>query len=351
MAEVNSEMNRFYYQTMKSILDLDCDFTKLEGKSVLITGATGLIGSALVDLLTSLKISRLQIYAAGRNAVCAEKFFSKYKNNSCFHFLKFDVTKQYSFDEKFDFIIDSAGASSPLLYSQKPVEVMESNILGVKNLLDYGKEHGLKKFVYVSSGEIYGEGDGRVFTEDYSGYVNPLNPRSCYPVAKRAAETFCVSYAKEYGVDVSIARPCHVYGPNFTESDNRVYAQFIRNVLDGENIVLKSKGEQFRSWIYVDDCVVALLYILLKGKNCEAYNIANSESNLTIRELAEIIARQSGRKIVFDIPDDGFGGVTTPVTKAVFSTEKLEALGWKAQIGIVEGIRRTIKAMKWENEK
>lgn len=346
MVEVNSEMNRLYYQGMKSVPDLDCDFTKLEGKSVLITGATGVIGSAFIDLLMSLKICRLQVYAAGRNAVRAEKLFFKYKNNSCFHFLKFDVTKQFSFDEKFDFIIDSAGASSPLLYSQKPVEVMESNILGVKNLLDYGKEHGLKKFVYVSSGEIYGEGDGRIFTEDYSGYVNPLNYRSCYPIAKRASETLCVSYAREYGINVSIARPCHVYGPNFSEEDNRVYAQFIRNVLNGENIVLKSKAEQFRSWIYSYDCADALLCILLRGENCEAYNVANFNSNLSIKEFAEIIASQSGRKIVFDIPDDGFGGVTTPVTKAVFSTEKLEALGWKAQVGIEDGIRKTIEEMR-----
>lgn len=335
-----------YRKDIESVLNLDCDFSALKDKAILITGATGLIGSAVVDLLMSVANYGLKVFAAGRNSGRAEKLFAKYIGNPHFHFLQFDVTQNFSFNEDFDFIIDSAGASSPFLYAQKPVEVMESNILGVKNLLDYGKNHGLKKFVYVSSGEIYGEDDVRVFTEDYSGYVNPLNPRSCYPVAKRAAETFCVSYAKEYGVEVSIARPCHVYGPNFSESDNRVYAQFIRDVLDGEDIVLKSKGEQFRSWIYVDDCAVALLYILLKGKNCEAYNIANSESNFTIRELAEIVARQAERKVVFDIPFDENGGNTTPITKAVFSTAKLNSLGWKAKVGIEEGIKRTIGIMK-----
>lgn len=320
--------------------------SKLENKSILVTGATGLIGSAFVNLLMSFEKTDLQVYAAGRNVNRAEKLYSKYRNNSHFHFLQFDVTKPFDFDIDIDFVVDSSGASSPALYATKPVEVMESNILGVKNLLDYGKKHNIKKFVYVSSGEVYGEGDGRVFTEDYSGYVNPLNPRSCYPIAKRASETLCVSYAKEYGIEVSIARPCHVYGPNFTESDNRVYAEFIRNALNGEDIVLKSKGGQFRSWIYVDDCAEALICILLRGENCEAYNIANSESNLTIRELAEIVAKEAGRKVVFDIPSDGTGGNTTPITKAVFSTEKLESLGWEAQIGIEEGIRRTIDALK-----
>lgn len=351
MVKMSIRENRLYIEDVESVLNLNCDFLKLKEKSILITGATGLIGSAFVDLLMSLENTGFELYAQGRNVARAEKLFSKYKNNIYFHFLNFDVSRPLDFDIDFDFIIDSAGGSSPSLYQNNPVEVMESNILGVKNLLDYGKKHSLKKFVYVSSGEVYGEGDGRVFTEDYSGYVNPLNSRSCYPIAKRAAETLCVSYAKEFGIDVSIARPCHVYGPNFTENDNRVYAQFIRNILNDENIVLKSKGEQFRSWIYSDDCASGLLYILLQGENCDAYNIANPNSNLSIKEFAEIIARQAGKKVVFDIPDDGSGGLTNPITKAVFSTEKLESLGWKAQVGIEEGIKRTIEVMRREEEK
>lgn len=343
--------NRLYIEDVESVLNLNCDFLKLKGKSILITGATGLIGSACVDLLMSLEIIGFELYASGRNVARAEKLFSKYKNNTYFHFLNFDVSKPLDFDIDFDFIIDSAGGSSPSLYQNNPVEVMESNILGVKNLLDYGKKHSLKKFVYVSSGEVYGEGDGRIFTEDYSGYINPLNFRSCYPMAKRASETLCVSYAKEYGIEVSIIRPCHVYGPHFTENDNRVYAQFIRNILNNENIVLKSKGEQFRSWIYSEDCANALLYVLLRGENRQAYNVANSKSNLSIKELAQIVAKVAGKKVVFDIPNDGTGGNTTPITKAVFSTEKLEALGWKAQVGIEEGLRRTLEIMRGEDEK
>lgn len=338
--------NPLYKEDIESVLKLDCDFSRLKGKTILITGATGLIGSRLVYMLMSINENSFIVYAAGRNIERAKRLFSKYLDNPLFHFLHFDVSEAFDFNIDFDFVIDSAGMSSPALYKSNPVEVMESNILGVKNLLDYGKKHNLKKFVYVSSGEIYGEGDGRIFSEEYSGYINPLQSRSCYPIAKRASETLCAAYSKEYGIDVSIARPCHVYGPTLNSYDNRVYAQFIQNALKNENIVLKSKGEQFRSWIYVDDCASALIFILLNGKNCEAYNIANSDSNLSIRELAETVARITKRNVVTILPDDEKKGNTTPITKAVFSTDKLNSLGWNARVGIEEGIRRTIEIMR-----
>ena len=211
--------------------------------------------------------------------------------------------------------------------------------------MEYGLQHGMQRFLYVSSGEVYGEGDGRKFTEDYSGYVNCATPRACYPSSKRAAETLCVSYAAEYGADVVIARPCHVYGPHFTEQDNRVYAQFIRNVLRGEDIVMKSTGEQYRSWCYVVDCVSALLYILLKGECGEAYNIADAESNISIRELAETIAGIGGRNVVMDLPDVDEKRGFNPVTKSIFSTEKIESLGWKPYGNYIEGFEKAIKEL------
>ena len=167
--------------------------------------------------------------------------------------------------------------------------------MGVSNLIEYGLAHHMKRFVYISSGEVYGEGDRRPFDEAYSGYVNCMTPRSCYPSSKRAAETLCVSYAEEYGADVVIARPCHVYGPNFSDKDNRVYAQFIRNILNDSDIIMKSTGGQFRSWCYVVDCVSAILYVLLKGEKEQVYNIADSQSVVMVC-LLEFIA--DGRVIV-----------------------------------------------------
>lgn len=237
---------------------------------------------------------------------------------------------------------------APIFFAQKPVEVIKSNIDGVANLMEYGLQHGMQRFLYVSSGEVYGEGDGREFTEDYSGYVNCATPRACYPSSKRAAETLCVSYAAEYGADVVIARPCHVYGPRFTEQDNRVYAQFIRNVLHGEDIEMKSTGEQFRSWCYVVDCVSALLHILLKGESGEAYNIADAESNISIRELAEMIAHIGGKNVVIDIPENDEKKGFNVVSKSVFSTNKIELLGWKPKTRIGLGIKKTIRELKNE---
>lgn len=338
-------MNSYQEDIHKVLETFQLPWERLSGKNILVLGATGLIGGSLVDLLLTNPSIDYNVFASGRDEERANKRFADYVESPYYHFIRLDVTAPLESDQCFDYIIDAAGGASPQLYVSDPVGVMKSNLFGVDNLLQFGVRHGLKKFVYVSSGEVYGEGDGRPFTEDYSGYVNPMAVRSCYPSAKRATETLCVSYAHQYGVDVSIARPCHVYGPYFTKSDNRVYAQFVRNVLCGEDIVLKSRGEAFRSWVYVVDCAVALLYILLEGENCEAYNIANEESNVSIRTLAETVAILADKKVVFDIPEDANQGNTTPITRAVFSTNKLEALGWKPLTSLKKGLSHTLRTL------
>lgn len=311
-----------------------------EVKNLLVTGATGMIGSALVRRL--MQEGQLHVYASGRNEERARRLFKDCWYKETFHFLKHDILLPVDSNITFHYIIDAASAASPLMYSTDPVGVMKGNILGVCNLLDYGKDHGLERFVFVSSGESYGEGDGRVFTEDYSGYVDAMSPRSCYPSSKRAAETLCACYAKQYDIDCMVVRPCHVYGPGFTESDNRVYAQFIRNVLRGEDIVMKSTGSQYRSWIYVEDCVSAILCVLRNGISGEAYNIADENSNITIRQLAEMTAGIAGRKVVIDVPSDVEKAGYNPVTKSLFSTEKLKALGWKVEGEMYDKLKETI---------
>ena len=335
-----------YKKDLLQIFEQDLPLEKLSGANILVTGATGLIGGCLVETLMMNPNGDYQVYASGRNEERAKTRFKDFADDPAFHFVKYDVMQPLQSDIRFDYIIHAASNASPNFFAQKPVEVIKSNIDGVAHLMDYGISHGMKRFLYVSSGEVYGEGDGRVFREDYSGYVNCAKPRSCYPSSKRAAETLCVSYAAEYGADVVIARPCHTYGPYFTEQDNRVYAQFIRNVLRGEDIVMKSTGEQFRSWCYVVDCVSALLHILLKGIHCEAYNIADADSNISIRELAETIASIGGRRVVIDVPDADEKRGFNPVTKSVFSVVKLESLGWKPQNHILSGLRNTIKEIK-----
>ena len=338
-----------YREDLVNIWGNQLPWDKLNGSKILITGATGLIGSCLVECLMSCPWINFEVYALGRNEERAKKRFEKFRLSKNFHLLISDITKTIDYSVCFDFIIHAASGASPADFSNHPVEVMKANFVGVTNLIEYGMKHQMKRFLYVSSGEIYGEGEGQIITEDYSGYVNPVKPRSCYPSSKRAAETLCASYAAEYSVDVVIARPCHIYGPYFTANDNRVYAQFIRNVLNGEDIVMKSTGEQFRSWCYVVDCVTALLYILLKGNCGEAYNVADDKSNINIRDLALMTAEIGHRKVVIDIPGSAETKGFNPIKRSVFSTNKLKCLGWKIEGIMKEKMESTINQCKHYN--
>lgn len=335
-----------YSEDIAKAANADIPWSKLDNCNILITGATGLIGSTLVEILMSRPGRTYRVYAAGRNQERVNALFSAYKNDPSFSFVYYDVHKPLQSTICFHYIIHAASNASPNFFVSSPVDVMLSNILGVRNLLDYGKSHGMIRFLFISSGEVYGEGDGRVFDEGYSGYVDPISPRSCYPSSKRASETLCIAYNAQYGIDTVIARPCHVYGPNFTESDNRVFAQFIRNVLHGQDIVMKSAGTQYRSWCYSVDCASALLYILLKGDVCQAYNVADSESNITIRELAEIIAKIGHRNVLIDSPSEiefkGFNKVGI----SVFSVQKLKSLGWHCSGKMSEKLETTINHLR-----
>lgn len=341
MAEISA-----YKKDILRIFEADLPWDRLAGCNILVTGGTGLIGGCLVEALMLNPNRGYHVFASGRNEERARKRFGEFVGDEAFHFIKYDVMEPLNSDVQFDYIIHAASNGSPNFFAKRPVEVMKANLYGVVNLMEYGLSHGMKRMLYVSSGEVYGEGDSRVLSEDYSGYVDCTKPRSCYPSSKRAAETLCASYIDEYGADVVIARPCHTYGPHFTEQDNRVYAQFIRNVLSGEDIVMKSTGEQFRSWCYVVDCVSALLHILLKGECSQAYNIADGNSNIRIRELAELVAESSGKNVVVKSPDTVERKGFNVVTKSVFSTGKLEGLGWKPRTYITDGINKTIQELK-----
>ena len=335
-----------YWKDIAEVAGAELPWEQLQGGNILVTGATGLLGSCLIDVLMHRVDADYHVYAAGRNEARAQKLFQKYQTDARFHFLKYNVMCPLQSNLSFQYIIHAASNASPSFFADNPVEVMKANVVGIINLLEYGREHELRRLMYVSTGEVYGEGDGRVFTEEYSGYVDPMKSRSCYPSSKRAAETFCAAYVAEYGMDVVVARPSHTYGPHFTEADNRVYAQFIRNVLNGENIVLKSKGEQCRSWLYVVDCVSALLTILCKGECGQAYNVADEQSEISIRQLAELIAAQAGVEVLFDIPQTQDKGNTTPITVARFATNKLRALGWQPLFSMADGLSHTIATMR-----
>ena len=324
-------------------------FNTLKNKSIMITGACGLIGSFLVDVLmecNQLFNANITVIAYDFKNEFITNRFPNYLNNLNFKYICQDVNLPLNYDEKVDFIMHLASNAHPGLFKTDPVGTIKSNIIGLNNLLEFARYKGVKRVLYTSPGEVYGVAKENIkeFKEDYSGHVDSTSSRSCYPNSKRCAETLCVSYSEQYGVDTVIARPSHVYGPTMTKNDTRVYAQFIENVLNNEDIVLKSKGEQVRSYCYVADCVSALIYILVNGKDKNAYNIAYKNSITSIYNMALVIAKIGNCQVKFDINEENL--VKNPMQCGVLNSDKLESLGWYGQYDLVDGYKNTINILK-----
>lgn len=331
----------------RAIDNLNLDLSLLENKSFVIAGATGMIGSAFADLL--LRISdrfgfSIKLYLFSRKLESLRSRFDYCLGDRRIELLQQDVCDPISKADRVDYIIHSASDANPVAYATRPVEVMKSNFIGMQNLLDFGYQTKCKRFLYVSSGEVYGQLDDLHdgFAEDYSGYVDYSDARSCYPSSKRAAEVLCQSYIKEYGVDVVIVRPCHIYGPTMIESDTRAATAFIRSASKNQSIVLKSDGMARRTMCYVFDTAAAMLYVLLLGTNGNAYNISNENCNVSIREIAETAAGFANQKVIFDIPNATEKQGFNRVKNAVLHSDKLRSLGWNPDTDIKMGIKNTM---------
>ncbi len=339
-----------YRKDLETAIDHIIGVEKLFGSTVLVTGATGTIGSFTVDVLlhmNKLRQANIHVIAAGRSVKRLHQRFA-WADESMLTCVPYDVYQPISFDQPVDYVIHAAGNATPAAFNGDPVGTIVGNVQGTYALLMYGKEHGMKRFLYVSSGEVYGQGDERInaLYEGYSGPLDSTSSRSCYPSSKRTAETLCVSYAKQYNTQVIIVRPCHTYGPGMTETDNRAQAQFFRNALENKDIVLKSAGSQMRSYCYVADCISGLLTALLCGENANAYNLANPDARVTIAQLAREIAQAAGTEAVFGVPTEVEINQRSPITKQVLATEKLEALGWKGVYNVQRGVKHTLHILK-----
>ncbi|NBH32789.1 NAD(P)-dependent oxidoreductase [Clostridiaceae bacterium] len=345
------------YNSKTWISDLDetiavlSELEELAGKSVMITGCTGLICSAVVDVLirwNETHEEKIKILAAGRDERKVAARFAPYSKEDWFTFSLYDaLSTKNSLPLSCDYIIHGAGNASPNKIVKEPVETMMSNIIGIKYLLDYAKEKDLKRVLYISSSEVYGkkEHDWPSKKDEY-GYIDLLNPRSSYSIAKCAAETMCASYYDEYKVESVMIRPGHIYGPTALESDNRVSSAWAYAAARGEAIVMKSDGSQIRSYCYCLDCAAAILKTLLRGKPACVYNISNPDSVINIREMAVILTKSAGVELKMELPTEKEKKGFNPMSNSSLDSRELLALGWKGLFDANRGIAHTVAILK-----
>lgn len=344
-----------YLEDVDYVANLNLPWEKLSNKSIMVSGATGLIGSMLIDVIMRKNSNGLNctIYALGRSEERMRRRFSYYFENSLFNFIEYDVTKKLFLGEEItvDYILHLASNTHPLQYSTDPIGTITTNIIGVQNLLEFAVTHRTKRFAFASSNEVYGEnrGDVEKFNEEYCGYIDCNTMRAGYPESKRCGEALCQAYKAQKGLDIVISRLTRSYGATLLKSDTKALSQFLHKGVTGENIILKSTGTQYYSYLYVMDSVSGLLTVLLNGKSGEAYNISDDASDIMLKDLANIIADYAGTKVVFEIPDAIESAGYSKATKARLDSTKLKNLGWTAKYDIQTGIIRTLSMLKTIN--
>lgn len=344
--------NKIIKEDMESIYNRDIDWTVLDGKTIFVSGAYGMITSYIVYFFMYLNIQygiNVRVIAQGRNREKAFQRFYEIWEQKGFEFSNVDICKLMKIDGKIDYIIHGAGVANPRLYSTNPVEVMEPNLLGTYYLLKLAVEKKCDSFLLFSTGDIYGTvDDPSNIDETTVGKMDPLDIHSCYGESKRVAETLCASFTREYDIRTNMARIGHTYGPTMdVKSDPRVFASFLRCAVESQDIVMQSDGRAKRPFCYLADAVFAYLLILLKGKEGEAYNVCNTEQFFSVKELADIVASIPDNKlsVVFKARNDEYvenklNSYNKPIEM------KLKELGWTCKFDLKEGMTRTYQVLK-----
>ena len=345
--------NLLFQEDLDRISSLDfISWGNLDGTSILLSGATGMIGSLLVDAILykdEKEGLNCKVIALGRNAEKARKRFGSAWDSPFFQFVECDVNKAETMptDVKADYVLHLASNTHPVAYATDPIGTITANIIGTQNMLDLAVRGEAKRFLFASSNEIYGEnrGDVELFDESYCGYIDCNTLRAGYPESKRCGEALCQAYKRQKAMDVVIARLTRSFGPTLQLTDTKALTQFLKNGLNKENIVLKSAGTQYYSYTYAADAVTGLLTVLTKGENGEAYNVADQSCDIQLRDLAKMIADLSGTKVIFDLPNETEAAGFSKATKARLDGSKLKNLGWRLSFGLVDGIERTLKRL------
>lgn len=324
---------------------------KFKDSTFLITGATGLIGSLMIKFLMYLNDKmnfNIQIIGLIRNQDKANQIFKDYLSENNLKFLKHNLgSGEIQCDDRIDYIIHGVSITQSKMMIEKPVEVIKISVDGTKEVLDLAVDKKVKSMVYISSMEAYGQPDvsGKI-TENDLGYLDLTNPRSGYPESKRLCEVLCSSYVSEFGLSVSSARLAQTFGAGVLPTENRVFAQFARSVINGEDIVLHTQGNSEGNYIYTADLISALLTMLIFAEPGQAYNVTNEENHMTIKEMAELVVNNFGNgksKVIIDIPKENMG--YAPDVKMWLSNQKIRKLMgevWKPSVNLVEMYRRLI---------
>ena len=348
--KTNKELNPIIEKDIEEILGTNINFKKLENSTVLITGAAGMLGTYILYTLAALNDLRsynIKIVALVRNR---DKLAQYFKNRPDVFILEQDVCDKINYNERVDYIIHAASPASPKIMKENPVETIMANTIGTFNTLKFAKKNNVKSYLYISSREVYGEPYSwqEKFDENTYGFIDTLLPRSCYPEGKRAAENMCISFKEQYGLNVKIARPAHTYGPGMSIYDGRVQADFLKNVVNNENIIMKSTGEAVRTYTYVRDVVSAIFMVLLDSDSV-VYNMADEDAEITIKGLAELLASlypERNLKVIMDIDEDQKG--CAPFKLGIIDSSKIKKIGWKPTITLEEGFRRTVAYIESE---
>lgn len=325
----------------------------IRGKKILITGATGLIGSQIVKALLEanrLFDTEITVVAMVRSEEKAKLIFSEYDDEKYLKYLKQDILEEIKYEDEVDYVIHGASATSSKFFVSHPVDTIKIAMEGTTNILNYAVKKKVSGFLYLSSLEVYGVPDGKkeTISETDYGYIDPLNVRSSYSEGKRMVECLVVSYASQYGLPAKIARLSQVFGPGVDYHDGRVFAEFARSVIEGKDIILHTTGKTVRTYCYTRDAIAALFKILLSGQVGEAYNVTNPTTACSIYEMAELAKSldETGKvQVVIDLPKDIESFGYNPEMIICLDASKLEHLGFKAEVGMKEMLKNTILSM------
>ena len=332
------------------------DWDKLQGKHILVTGATGLIGSAIVKALILADERRglnLTVTALVRNPDKAEKMLAPYLEKGL-RLQVGDVTSPIRMEAEVDYILHGAGVTTSKDFVDHPVETILTTLKGTENMLRLAQQKKVSGMVYFSSMEAYGVVDPEHYNvkeTDY-GYIDPLKVRSSYSESKRMAEGLCAAFAHEYQVPVMTARLAQTFGAGIPKTENRVYAQFARSILSKTDIVLHTDGSKAHCYCYTADAVTGLLVILLRGEPGQAYNVSNERTFCSIRDMAQMLVDrhpESGSRLVFDIPEDANLYGYAPPSRMLVNAEKLRSLGWEPHVDLPEMFERLMEGLKDES--